>query len=625
MGALSIQHHPMTTRQAFLRLCDIGLVHDGKAVLSNVGLRLLPGEIHALTGKQGAGKTSLGQIVAGLREPTAGELRINDLPYRSLSLKTARKLGICMVQRTPYLFEDLTVAENIVFSNHGLGLFRLVNQKRNLGAAADVLDRHRIAIAPEKQVRNLGVSERMLVYILKSIHQRPNLLVLDEALEELAPEHQSCVISILNELKGQGTAILWITNNIEQVSDLADRISILRNGKLLLTDAVNNIDRINLIKLSYSQFTRNPDGEGGNEEFYQLLKYNEAILRGLPVSLIVTDERRQVRMVNSHGRAQLGIGESLQPGQSVSDLLQGNAELLRLIEQSFEEKQDASGFGLSFKHGQSKRIVNLKTLPIVEGESMLGCIIMIEDISAQEKLRQQVVMSERLASVGLLASGVAHEINNPLEIMAGYLRHLRRRSQDESMAELIGELDEEVDHIKEIVSNLRTFSGDRGDTHERLDLNELLDGVINLVRFDARDKGIEVKFESCSDALFIAASRTEIRQVALNLLKNSFEAMPEGGVVTLMTEPAGMTAKLCVSDTGPGIDVEDMDDIFLPFFSTKRGGESNMGLGLSIIYGIVTNHHGTIRARNLESGGTEFTIELPLAMSGDAAQEFNDC
>jgi signal transduction histidine kinase len=168
------------------------------------------------------------------------------------------------------------------------------------------------------------------------------------------------------------------------------------------------------------------------------------------------------------------------------------------------------------------------------------------------------------------------------------------------------------------VSNLITFSDSRKSSIEEFNLVELLEQLIGLITYNARYKNIDIAFMKSSDRVPIKANKTEIKQAILNIMKNSFEAMPDGGTLTIRTETVPVNgfseARIQFTDTGPGIREERIQSIFLPFFSTKDGPQQNMGLGLSISYGIIKKYRGAITVKNVEppSTGCTFTVKIPV-------------
>ncbi|MGI9569736.1 MAG: ATP-binding protein, partial [Desulfobulbia bacterium] len=414
----------------------------------------------------------------------------------------------------------------------------------------------------------------------------------------------------------EGKAILCLTNSIDEVYDLADTISILRNGTIILTDSAVNLDKINLIKLCYSQMEEE-DLSDQFREFYQLLQYNEAILQKLPINLIVTDDNNIIRMVNDHGKSYFHLEESSYRGLPLRDLfIDKNIETYQNITTAFLTKQERMLYNVPLIIGDQEAITNIKILPIYDGTTLIGNITIIEDITRQENYRQQVILSEKLASVGILAAGVAHEINNPLEIIYNHLNYMKFKPDREKVDEAIANIEEELGDISQIISNLISFSDSSKMSSEIFDLNDLTANLINLIKFNAKTRQIKIEFFPFSQPIYLNINKNEMKQVILNLMKNSFEASQEDGSISIKTsiEKRGLenVALFIFDDDGSGIVVENMDNIFLPFFSTKSANQNNLGLGLSVSYGIIKKYNGRITAENLQSGGCRFSIQIPV-------------
>jgi signal transduction histidine kinase len=222
---------------------------------------------------------------------------------------------------------------------------------------------------------------------------------------------------------------------------------------------------------------------------------------------------------------------------------------------------------------------------------------------------------------------VAHEINNPLEIVYNYLKYIKLSHSDPKLHRTVDELHEEITYIAGIVRDLLSLSGGTAAEREEIDVNELIRSTIGLLRHSAADKKISIYFESKEKELPLVVNRNEIKQVILNLVKNSFEAMPGGGEIRISTsldggEEGRPLARIDFMDTGPGIAGPNLNDVFIPFYSTRKGKGENVGLGLSICYGIVKQHDGSLAVRNLEPAGCCFTICLPAPTVGKESSDF---
>ena len=225
-----MRDHDQNTPRELLKLAWIGLDYDHVRALKNIHLALGYSEVLAIVGEHGAGKSSLGLIINGILQPTAGTIRFEGKQYYSFTVTNALRLGIRMIYQQVRLYDEFTVAENLFLTNKTINRFVWSTKKRFLEAASSLLSRYDFDIDPSTPVKNLNLSDQTLVEILKNIYHRPKLLILDEVLERLSPTVLHKILTILMELKQQGMSILFITHKIDDIYNFADRVSILKNG-----------------------------------------------------------------------------------------------------------------------------------------------------------------------------------------------------------------------------------------------------------------------------------------------------------------------------------------------------------------------------------------------------------
>jgi PAS domain S-box-containing protein len=596
---------------------NISLSYGSVAALKNITMKVHQAEIHAIVGEHGAGKSSLAHIIGGFLKPDSGSLSLAGRTYGNLTSEVARRHGIQITTQHNPLVDDFSVAENIVIDGR-IGILPLTTSAGSVRRARRFIEGLQLAIEPTALVRNLNRSDRALVDILKHLYPDPRLLILDETLENLSNEYRQKIVAILNERKARGKSILFITHRIDDIYNFADRVTILRDGEILTSDSVGNIDKIMLIRLAYTHALTGTQVRS-DSEFSQFLKYNEAILFDLPINLIVVDHENRIKLVNALAKDLFGFKDSGYADTPLRDIFPtGNAECLALIQDATALKHQTSHYNVPLRLRGRDTINIVIVYPIFDASNLIGNIIIINDITKQEKLREQVVLSENLASVGLLAAGVAHEINNPLDIMTYHLENIRFNAKNARVRTSVTALEEEINSIAQIVGNLLTFSDKKRKVKEEFDIGTLVCDLVRLVTYNAKKNGIAVSLEAPHEPLPVEANRTEMKQVILNVVKNSFEAMPEGGRLEIGIERKTIKSidvcSISFDDTGPGIDESVARDIFLPFFSTKNETGRNAGLGLSICYGIVTKYNGSISAENRKDGGCRFTVTLPLAL-----------
>ncbi|MBN2323744.1 MAG: ATP-binding cassette domain-containing protein [Spirochaetes bacterium] len=599
-----------------LSLKNIYLDYGQVNALKNIRIAFYDSEIHAVVGEHGAGKSSLGMVLNGRLRPTSGTILYKRNSHDFLTLDRSKAEGINMVYQQIQLNENFTVAENLFLTNERVATSIYYNRKRLIRESKDLLDKYGFSIDPSTPLKELNLSDRALINILKYVYEHSKVLILDETLEKLSTVSFEKVIPILLQMKSEGSLILFITHRIDDIYHFADRVTVIKNGEVLLTEDVRDIDKINLVKVAYTQISKDESVMDSGKEFYTLLKYNEAILKNLPVNLAVTDNKKCVRLVNRSCKRYFNLKESSYLNRPISCLFPGrNKKTVKLIEAAIERDSEENFYSLPLEMSGRKTANNIKVLPIFDMSFKIGSIIIIENVTEQENLRNQMILSEKLASVGLLAAGVAHEINNPLEVIYNHIRYLRFNLPGERLHDTVNGLEEEIKYIANIVSNLITFSDSNRTVIETFNLNELIESVISFMRITAKSRKIQIDFDGGGGDILLRANKNEIKQVVLNLFKNSFEAMPEGGDITIdtrtRTDRGRAEAILRFTDTGTGIKEEDLENIFLPFYSTKE--EGNLGLGLSVSYNILNKYNGTIRAENLTAAGAgcRFMITIP--------------
>lgn len=234
----------------------------------------------------------------------------------------------------------------------------------------------------------------------------------------------------------------------------------------------------------------------------------------------------------------------------------------------------------------------------------------IRDMTERKALIEKAIRSERMASLGQLVAEITHEIKNPLMVIGGFAQQLRRTIDDEKKLEKLDVITREVKRLEDLLSDIREFHLSKTMASERVDLTELLGEIYNMLKEDCESQDIQIKMEIHKKAIFVAGDRNRLKQVFLNLVKNSMESMEDGGTITVETKLSDGFAEITVKDEGCGIPEEDKKKIFSPFFSTKSSGT---GLGLSISKRIIEDHvNSSLTMDSTEGRGTSFKVSLPV-------------
>jgi two-component system, NtrC family, sensor kinase len=264
--------------------------------------------------------------------------------------------------------------------------------------------------------------------------------------------------------------------------------------------------------------------------------------------------------------------------------------------------------------GGQTLIVNLSAVPLVGKDGhVLGRLLIFNDLTDRVNLEDQLIQAEKLSSIGLLAAGVAHEVNTPLAVITSQAQMLMRQlSADDSLSRTLDKIIKQAFRASEIVNNLLKFSRVSGSEYSDLDLNKLVRETVSLVEPMLRASKISVNAQLCTSLPLVYANPGKLQQVFMNLIINARDAMPRGGELTIATQCEDSSVCVEVSDNGVGISPEHLSKIFDPFFTTKSTSRGT-GLGLAVTYGIIREHLGKIEVQSAVGRGTSFHVELPVA------------
>ncbi|HKV27914.1 MAG TPA: ATP-binding protein [Candidatus Acidoferrales bacterium] len=266
--------------------------------------------------------------------------------------------------------------------------------------------------------------------------------------------------------------------------------------------------------------------------------------------------------------------------------------------------------------GPEPRVFERDARPVLDDNGRrLGWIEIYSEITKQRHIQSKLVQTEKMAALGQLVSGIAHELNNPLTSIMGYAQLVLGRRSPETLKNEVKMIFMEAERARRIVKNLLFFARQAEPQRSRVDLNEIVERTIALRGYELKIENIAIRCELAPNLPSTLADPHQLQQVVLNLLINAEQAILESrgrGRILLRTgKTAGSCLQIEVSDDGPGIPPEIASRIFDPFFTTKPPGLGT-GLGLSIVYGIVEQHNGNVVFENLPGGGAKFTVEIPL-------------
>jgi len=340
--------------------------------------------------------------------------------------------------------------------------------------------------------------------------------------------------------------------------------------------------------------------------------FSDNVVERMPVGLVALDGKGRIISFNRAAEATLRLPSYQVTGRTASEVLP--RQVLDMVAALKDSTRIAIGkeFDCSFPDG---RIVPLDvTLSSLKGEdgAVWGTIILCRDLTEVQSLKREVETSRRLASLGRLAAGVAHEIRNPLSSIKGFATYFKERYRDNPDDQKTSEIMiQEVDRLNRVITQLLEFARPPVIQKKRASLQSLIQHSLRMIERQASAKEIQVLSHLPSDVKEVDLDPDGINQVLLNLYLNAIEAMERGGrlTVSLYREERSPWVKIMVSDTGKGISKEDLEHVFDPYFTTKQSGT---GLGLAIVHKIIEAHRGEVRAESEIGRGTTVSILLPV-------------
>ncbi|MDR3077388.1 MAG: ATP-binding cassette domain-containing protein, partial [Planctomycetota bacterium] len=566
---------------------------------------------HALVGRHNEGKSTLCGIMTGRLAPTSGQVVAAGIGYQSLDPIRARRLGIAGLSSAPRIYPKRTVLENLV-AEDGSRWFGLLPTRRQARLAAAWLGERGIALPLGAYMHEIPRELWVIVETLAKLYRRPRFLVMDQAIEELKQPWLGKLLGLLRRHLAEGMGLLMVTHRMEDALAIADRVTVMRRGQIIATNPTTDMERLSLIRLSYAQLDDYDERFANQEKFQELMRYTEAMLRDLPSAVIILATNQHIRFVNR--AAQRLFSGALRKG---GELFGGQSDALRAaLLEATGSGRDAELHSVSVMTDAGQIIADVRIRSLRENNAKVGIIIVIDDVSLREDLRRRLMLSEQLSSIGLLAAGVAHEVNNPLEIISNYLHYLRDDPAAPDSGETISQIEDEVARIHEIVNTLVSSSSkEKGEVS--VDVMALARELSVLLGFHAGFRDVRFEFDEPEQAVAVRVAPSEMRRILLNLMRNSIDAMKGSGTLRVgcgvEADEGGGHVVLTIADTGPGIAMDNPNDVFLPFITTKKGQGSHQGMGLYIVYGIVEKYGGSIVPSNSPGGGCVFTLRFPLS------------
>ena len=352
-------------------------------------------------------------------------------------------------------------------------------------------------------------------------------------------------------------------------------------------------------------------------------EFRRHLLESFPDLILVIDPKASYTFVSSRIRDLLGYGPEQLMGKKIEEVTDNSPELVALYRSVANGQQTlaTAEYGAQHQDGNWRTMLGTAS-PLLDTEGKpAGVIISVRDVTTEKKLEQQVIQSERLAAMGQMIGGFAHELNNPLTSILGMTELLQESETSETSRKQLLSLHQQARRAAEIVQNLQYFARPPAPGRSPVNLSELIQRTLHLQAYPLRKSNITVDFLQEPTLPAVMADPNQLMQVFLNLILNADQAIRESrdkGTIRIRLGRNPDSVWVMFQDDGPGISPEVLPHIFDPFFTTKRPGRGT-GLGLSICKTLIREHAGNIEASTAPGGGAVFTITLPVTSTQDPA------
>jgi len=589
-----------------LEMKEIHHSYGQDKALCGVDFNLNRGEIHALVGNRRSGKSTLARILTGQEKKQNGRIFIKNTEFSTMNSSLSRKNHIAMVHQFTELIPTFNAIDNIFLGMHKRFIITGNKRKEMEIRSLEILNTFSPGIPLDIPLYKLSESHQQIINMSRILAHDPDILILDEISRTLSSEDMEKLRIYLNEMKSRGKSIIYITSTVNEIFELADRVTILNNGYRRGTEPVSALDPRRLVDMAFNLALSQKEGETKqqNDGLLDILK--NTMIDDLPIGDILLDKNDRVILTNKSAAALLG--RPIMNNSHIRDLIKRFTDCEGKIMTAYKSGDRKVLTGLPMQG----KFLKLTMAPVRNNRSEeMGTNIMVEDVTFDYHTREYLTRINKTASTAELAAGVAHEIKNPLAIIQNYVELLKlEQSKGESPEHLI-HIEKELNRIVEIIGSLLSFSRVKQNNTQRVNLKQLLDEVSLLMEHKIQLKLVDFSKSTGVEDVFLSGNENKLKQLFINLLSNALEAVLDKGIIKLDMKKKNKTVHISVTDNGYGIPEEIQDDIFTPFYTTKMT-RTNTGLGLSICQNIAETHGGVITFRSVPGQETRFTVALPL-------------
>lgn len=391
-----------------------------------------------------------------------------------------------------------------------------------------------------------------------------------------------------------------IKNDLEKIQfDLSYRISPMKGEMKKISDAINHMAR----SLSNAQ------------------TLNENIMHSIADGVITVDIEGKITSVNKSAETLTGFTCSEILGSPYKEIFCDGHNFYNLLLDTLLAGTNYIGIEIDYPVKNKSIYISISTSRLKDStDNIIGAVVVFKDLTEQHRLKSQIRRSERLASLGELMAGIAHEIRNPLTAVKGFVQYLKEVDDEKERKEYMPLIIKEVDRVNRVIETLLYFARPCKTNYTLVDINNLLEETLVLVKNMGAEQQLELMLDLDKTIPQVEGDAEQLKQVLLNLLINAVQATPGSGKISVNTwHEDSCFVYLSVTDTGSGINQADLNKIFDPFFTTKVAGT---GLGLAIAQRIINAHYGRIDIQSELGRGTKVTLQIPTIHYGGETDEY---
>ena len=433
---------------------------------------------------------------------------------------------------------------------------------------------------------------------------------------EITPSlRTSAAIALVALLVSTGLAMVVSGATLASLRDISAQLDRISAGQFdapvaQATGFAGGADELGLVSKKISQVGQQL--RGVHEIFSTMRENLNSVMAGLEDGLLLFTRDARAVMVSPAAEKFLGAPAGHFLGRRVTDIFPADHPLRQALHLEGEELSEIAA-ETELETSEGTRRVSVSVQAIHEGGEKMGALVTLRDLDSLESINTQLQVSERLAALGRITAGVAHEVKNPLNSMRLWLENLKESlggDADSNSHQAVQVLDKEIDRLDAVVKRFLDFTRPMEIKLEPTQLSQLLCEVLDVARPQLQKANVEMVQSLPADVPEVFVDRDLLKQAVLNLVLNAVEAMPGGGQIRLGLSRRAEMAEISVADTGKGIPMENRQKIFQLFFTTRPGGS---GIGLASTFRIIQLHNGSIDFTSEVGRGTTFRIELPLA------------